>query len=255
MNCHEREGLLGAHVDGELDLSASLELEQHLASCTTCSARAEELARLSRTIRSRASRFAVDPDFVDALQASLRSSAARAAGPRAMPVGWRNIGKLLISAAAVVLAWVGGAWWARPSTESQIGAEVVAAHIRSLQAGHLTDVASSDRHTVNPWFQGKLNFAVKAEDYSARGFALSGARLDYILGCEAAALVYRHGNHVLNVFEWSSNGDLSTPPKLFTIRGYAVQHWIVNGLNVWVISDADPSALAELAALLRGGGS
>ena len=255
MNCREREGLLGAHVDGELDLSASLELEQHLATCTACSARGEELARLSRTIRSRASRFAADRKLVDALRASLRSSAARVPGARATVVGWQKIGRLLIATAAVILAWLGGAWWARPSTDSQIGAEVVAAHIRSLQAGHLTDVASSDRHTVNPWFQGKLNFAVRAEDYSARGFALSGARLDYILGCNAAALVYRHGNHVLNVFEWPSNGDVSTDPRLGTIRGYASQHWIVSGLNVWVVSDADPSTLAELTALLRGGGS
>jgi anti-sigma factor RsiW len=255
MNCREREGLIGAHLDGELDLSASLELEQHLASCTACSARAEELARLSRTIRSRASRFAVDPDFVDALRASLRPSAPRAPGARATFAGWPDMRKVLIAAAAVVLAWVGGTWWARPSPDSQIGAEVVAAHIRSLQAEHLTDVASSDRHTVNPWFQGKLNFAVKAQDYSARGFALAGARLDYILGCDAAALVYRHGNHVLNVFEWPSSGDVSTAPKLSTIRGYGVQHWIASGLNVWVVSDADPSTLAELTALLRGGGS
>jgi anti-sigma factor RsiW len=255
MNCREREGLLGAYVDGELDLSASLELEQHLATCTACSARAEELARLSRTIRSRASRFTAEREFVDALRASLRSSAPRVPGARATFVSWQDIGKLLIAAAAVVLAWVGGVWWARPSTDSQIGTEVAAAHIRSLQAEHLTDVASSDRHTVNPWFQGKLNFAVKAEDYSARGFALSGARLDYIVGCDAAALVYRHGKHVLNVFEWSSNGDVSTDPQLATIRGYAVQHWIANGLNVWVVSDADPSTLAELTALLRGGGS
>jgi anti-sigma factor RsiW len=255
MNCREREGLLGAHLDGELDLRATLELEQHLATCTACSARAEELARLSRTIRLRASRFAAKREFVDALRASLRSSAPRVPGARATFFGWQDIGKLLIAAAALVLAWVAGVWWARPSTDSRIGADVVTAHIRSLQAGHLTDVASSDRHTVNPWFQGKLNFAVKAEDYSARGFVLSGARLDYIRGSDAAALVYRHGNHVLNVFEWSSNGDDSTDPKLATMRGYAVQHWIVNGLNVWVVSDADPSTVAELTALLRGGGS
>jgi anti-sigma factor RsiW len=255
MNCREREGLLGAHVDGELDLSASLELEQHLATCTACSARAEELARLSRTIRSRASRFAAERGFVDALRASLGSSTARVRAARATFFGWQNIGRLLIGAAAALLAWVGGAWWARPSTDAQNGAQVVAAHIRSLQAAHLTDVASSDRHTVNPWFQGKLDFAVKAEDYSARGFALTGARLDYVGGRDAAALVYRHGNHVLNVFEWPGNGDVGTDPKLATIRGYALQHWIVNGLNVWVVSDADPSALAELTALLRGGGS
>jgi anti-sigma factor RsiW len=255
MNCRERQELLGAYVDGELDLSATLELEQHLATCTACSARAEELRKLSRTIRSRASRFAADREFSDTLRASLRSSAPRVVAARATFAGREQIRRLLIAAAAVVVAWMGGVWWARPAIDARIGEDVVAAHIRSLQAGHLTDVASSDRHTVNPWFQGKLSFAVKAEDYSARGFALSGARLDYILGSEAAALVYRHGNHVLNVFEWPSNGDVSTDPRLATIRGYAAQHWIASGLNVWVVSDADPSALAELTALLRGGGS
>jgi anti-sigma factor RsiW len=137
----------------------------------------------------------------------------------------------------------------------RIGEEVVAAHLRSLQAEHLTDVVSSDRHTVNPWFQGKLTFAVKAEDYSARGFALTGARLDYVAGSNAAALVYRHGRHVLNVFEWPTNDDVSRAPRLATVRGFATQHWIASGLHVWVVSDADPSTVAELTALLRDGGS
>src|SRR6185295_16705421 len=137
----------------------------------------------------------------------------------------------------------------------QIGEMVVAAHIRSLQAEHLTDVASSDRHTVNPWFQGKLSFAVKAEDYAAQGFVLAGARLEYIDGSDVAALVYRHGKHVLNVFEWPIHADASTGPRLVTIRGYATQHWIANGLNVWVVSDADPRTVAELTALLLRAGS
>ena len=255
MKCGEREARLGAYVDGELDLSASLEMEQHLATCTACTARAEDLRQLSRTIRSRASRHATSQELRERLQASLRPSAAHVADARATFHRTKRIAMLLIAAAAVVVAWVGGAWWARPSAEARIGEEVVAAHIRSMQAGHLTDVDSSDRHTVNPWFQGKLSFAVRAEDYAARGFALSGARLDYVFGEDVAALVYRHGKHVLNVFEWPIQGDSSAEPSLATIRGFATQHWIANGLSVWIVSDADPSTVTELAALLRVRGS
>lgn len=255
MKCGERESRLGAYVDGELDLSASLELEQHLATCAACTTRAEELRQLSRTIRSRASHHAPSQELRERLRASLRPSAPLVVDVRAKFVRRERIAMLLIAVAAVVVAWMGGAWWARPSAEARIGEEVVAAHIRSLQAGHLTDVDSSDRHTVNPWFQGKLNFAVKAEDYAARGFALSGARLDYVFGEDVAALVYSHGKHVLNVFEWPIQGDSSTEPSSATIRGFATQHWIAKGLNVWVVSDADPSTVAELTALLRGGGS
>lgn len=255
MKCGEREARLGAYVDGELDLSASLELEQHLATCAVCTARAEELRQLSRTIRSRASHYEPSQELREKLRTLLRPSAPRVVDVRATFVRKERIAILLAAAAAVVVAWMGGAWWARPSAEVRIGEEVVAAHIRSMQAGHLTDVDSSDRHTVNPWFQGKLNFAVRAEDFAARGFALSGARLDYVFGEDVAALVYRHGKHVLNVFEWPIQGDSSTEPSLATIRGYATQHWIANGLHVWVVSDADPSTVAEFAALLRGGGS
>jgi anti-sigma factor RsiW len=255
MNCRERESLLGAYVDGELDLSASLELEGHLATCTTCTGRAEELRQLSRTIHTGASQHVPSRKLVDTLRASLRSPASRVTATPATFVRKREIAILLLAAAAAVVAWMGGVWWARSSTDVRIGEEVVAAHIRSLQAEHLTDVASSDRHTVNPWFQGKLTFAVKAEDYAARGFALAGARLEYVAGSNAAALVYRHGKHVLNVFEWPMNGNVSEEPRLATVRGYTTQHWIASGLNVWVVSDADTSTVDELTALLRGGGS
>jgi anti-sigma factor RsiW len=255
MNCRDRELSLGAYVDGELDLGASLELESHLATCSACTTRIEELRRLTRTIRTRASHFAPSRELIDTLRSSLRSPIPRIAPAPTTFVRRPSIAAMLLVAAAVLVAWIGGVWWARPSSEVLVAEAVVAAHIRSLQAEHLTDVASSDRHTVNPWFQGKLDFAVKAEDYADRGFALAGGRLEYIDGSTAAALVYRHGKHVLNVFEWPMNPDLNAEPSLITVRGYSAQHWNSGGMSVWVVSDADLSTLTELTGLLRRAGS
>jgi anti-sigma factor RsiW len=255
MNCREREVLLGAYVDGELELSASLELEAHVATCTGCATRVEGLRELSRTIRSRATRHTPSAEFIDECRASLRLSPLPAKGSNAPPARASIAARWCIAAAAIVLAWLGGMWWSRPSTELNLGEEVVAAHVRSLQAEHLTDVASTDRHTVNPWFQGKLTFAVRAEDYAAQGFVLVGGRLDYVGGSNAAAFVYKHGPHVVNVFEWPADVDASANPTRIAVHGYAVEHWIAGGVNIWVVSDADPSTVTALADLLRHSGS
>src|SRR5207248_6641035 len=131
------------------------------------------------------------------------------------------------------------------------GGEIVDAHLRSLQAGHLTDVASSDQHTVKPWFQGKVDFAVPARDFTAQGFALAGGRLEMISGHPAAALVYRRRQHVLNLFLSPASKD--EPRRDFSLRGYRVSTWTQEGLRYRLVSDVAPSESDELVSLVRGG--
>jgi anti-sigma factor RsiW len=154
-------------------------------------------------------------------------------------------------AAAIVLAWCGGAWWSRPGAQQQLGAEVISAHVRSLVGDHLIDVQSSDRHTVNPWFQGKVPFAPGARDFTPLGFALAGGRLDYLDGRTVAALVYRHGPHSINVFVWPAEEDGDERVTNFGARGYSACHWVQDGLIHWAVTDADASTLTKLVDLLR----
>jgi len=126
--------------------------------------------------------------------------------------------------------------------------EVIASHVRSLQAEHLTDVVSSDQHTVKPWFDGKIDFAPDVKDFAAQGFPLVGGRLDYLDGRAVAALVYRHNKHFINVFVWPATDAMK--PETEMRRGYAIINCATNGLHYCLVSDLNPTELGELAKLL-----
>ncbi len=129
--------------------------------------------------------------------------------------------------------------------------QVVSSHVRSMMAEHLTDVDSSDRHTVKPWFGGKLDFSPQVEDLSAEGFPLVGGRLDYVASRPVAALVYRRQQHMINLFIWPSSG-AATRPRLHMQQGYQVFDWSKDGMQYWLISDLNASELQMLAERLRG---
>jgi anti-sigma factor RsiW len=133
--------------------------------------------------------------------------------------------------------------------------EVVAGHVRSLMADHLVDVASTDRHTVKPWFNGKLDFTPDVRDFAAEDFPLQGGRLDYVAGRPAAALVYRHGGHYVNLFVWPApaNGTSSQPDDEHpsAANGYHAVHWTRAGLSHWAVTDADEGTLRRFAQLAQ----
>jgi anti-sigma factor RsiW len=244
MSCPGREEKIAALVDGELDGAARAEMEAHLAGCAACSARLAELRELSKTVREGASRPEPDADQVRRLGRAIRR------GPGGRLARAATFAKYALVAAAAVLAWSAATWWAKPSEERRMGEEIVAAHVRSLLVDHLTDVASSDRHTVNPWFQGKIDFAVGARDHGEQGFPLAGGRLDYVDGRAVAAVVYKHGPHALNLFVSSERSGGGGSGEL-AVRGYRIVHWTAGGTERWLVSDADESTVKALADLLR----
>ncbi len=140
-----------------------------------------------------------------------------------------------------------------PGANQQLADEVVASHVRSLMAAHLMDVASTDQHTVKPWFNGKLDFSPPVNDFAKDGFPLVGGRLDYIDGRQVAALVYQHGKHVINVFMWPTAGDTSAE-RIETEHGYHVEQLTVAGMNCWVVSDLNQQELDRFAELIRAKG-
>jgi anti-sigma factor RsiW len=145
---------------------------------------------------------------------------------------------LLIAGA---LGWGGNAVYQRnqeaAANQNAMVADLVDTHVRSLMQNHLIDVQSTDRHTVKPWFAGKVDFAPTVPDLSAVGFPLLGGRLEYIHGQTVAALVYGRRLHVVNVFVWPASGE-SGDDVSRKFRGYSVRHWVKSGLSYWAVTDA-----------------
>jgi anti-sigma factor RsiW len=138
----------------------------------------------------------------------------------------------------------------RDDRNQQITGEIVSAHLRSLQADHLTDVQTSDRHTVKPWFNGKIDVSPPVIDLTAQGFTLIGGRLDYINGKEVASVVYRRREHVINLFVAQGLGAEHAAMTGETRHGFNVRHWTEGGLDFWAVSDINADELDEFCRRL-----
>lgn len=178
------------------------------------------------------------------------TTAARKAAPRGPRSGWwLNLGAAFamgIVASVAVTVFLGSA-----SEQNMLAQEVVNGHVRSLMVAHLADVASSDRHTVKPWFAGKLDFLPPVIDLAGDGFPLLGGRLDYIGGRPAAALVYKSRQHTINVFVWRRGDNAPTPPAALSLQGFNVTGWENNAMQFWLASDLNAPELRLFATRLR----
>src|SRR5262249_51149829 len=143
--------------------------------------------------------------------------------------------------------------------EQRLLGEVVTAHLRSLQAEHLTDVPSSDQHTVKPWFTGRLDVAPPVPDLTAQGFRLIGGRLDYVDGKPIAAIIYQRRAHVINLFVAQALGSAPFSGQSKSIQGFNLLRWNEQGLDLVAISDVNADELKEFSekfqAALRAGGA
>jgi anti-sigma factor RsiW len=133
----------------------------------------------------------------------------------------------------------------RLSAEKQLAQEIVSGHVRSLMGSHLMDVASTDQHTVKPWFNGRLDFSPPVKDLAAEGYPLTGGRLDYVGRRSVAALVFQRHKHVINLFVWPATEADSKPAAIKPTQGYNLIHWSKGGMAFWAVSDLNPKELME----------
>jgi len=167
---------------------------------------------------------------------------------------WSLTPFIALAAAVAAVTWTVALVTLQPTETDRIQQEIVAAHVRSLMApNHLADVVSTDQHTVKPWFAGKVDFAPPVADYAAAGYALTGGRLDYIEGRAAAAITYRHRQHVVNLFVWPAKGAPDLAPHTHSRQGYSLVGWTRGEMRYCVIADVAATELSELAELVRAG--
>lgn len=253
MEHDEATTLLGAYLDQELGVSEALALQRHLDGCAECrAAQAEQRALIARC-RGEAPYFHAPARLAQRIAAALPPPTLPAARRRADKASWDFawLRPAAIAASLCALTIGAGLFLAAPSDQDRLAEELVAGHVRSLQVDHLADVASSDQHTVKPWFNGKIDFAPPVVDLAAQGFRLEGGRLDYVGGHSAAVLVYRHGAHPINVYIWPAAG-AAQAPRQRDEQGYHLVQWRAEGMQFWAISDLSREEMAHLVAALRG---
>jgi anti-sigma factor RsiW len=243
MTCDEIDELLHGYMDGELDAVTSRNVEDHLATCTSCT---RELASF-RDLRSSLRQNGLYHRSPATLERNVRREARK--GGESIPVFRRGVFAI---AAAILIAClaVWGVGRTRSHAVDPMIALIVDDHVRSLMADHLVDVKSSDKHTVKPWFDGKLDFAPPVQRLDGTQFPLIGGRLDYVNGHPAAAVVYRHNKHIINLLIWPAAGP-DTAPAASSDRGYNVVHWTNQGMTYWAASDVSAPDLATFAGLIR----
>ena len=254
MNCENSQTLLHGYLDGELDAIRAKEFEQHLEKCSQCIGQLEEQEQLRAALQG-AKLYERAPDSLTR-KFKRHVAAEEAEGDWS----WMSILQWVGASAAIVLllaiSYLGvqGYLAARGNGVEQAAlTEVIDAHVRSLQPGHLTDVVSTDQHTVKPWFAGHADVSPPTPDFPQEDYRLIWGRADYIDGHRAAVVVYRHGAHVINVFAWAErDGAL---PQMVTRNGYHMAFWRSGDIVFCAMSDTGEDELTRLVALLKDASS
>jgi len=270
MNCEQAIKLMDGYLDGELDPITSQAIEQHLRDCGHCDQAYKTHGSLIHAIGNATPYFKASAELRERIQSSLRDettehavrngvrgaqvlSHKRQPEPRSIlletPWNWLGLAAAIIFGAIIALNVVPR--FQRPEADQFLATQLIASHVRSLMANHLTDVASSDQHTVKPWLDAKLDFAPAVVDLSEKGFPLMGGRLDYLDNRPVAALIYQRRKHFINLFVWPAGSDAAGGTKAMMRQGYQLLHWVDSDFNYWAVSDINDKDLQEFKQLFE----
>jgi len=270
MNCQEIADLMDGYLDGELDALTSQKIEQHLQNCRKCEEAYEVETAMAHAISQAAPYYKAPLELRERIHVSLREAIGAtpsrgAAGEDPLPVrrpeamrrgvffdmpwNWLALAAVIAVAAIVASSFLSKV--RQPGADQFLATQLIASHIRSLMANHLTDVASSDQHTVKPWLDLKLDFAAPVVDLSGDGFPLIGGRLDYLDNHSVAALVYQRRKHFINLFIWPTTPADSKEQKMVEREGYHLVHWADGDFTYWAISDVSVGDLQNFQRLFE----
>jgi anti-sigma factor RsiW len=242
MDHDQTEALIHPYIDGELDAANATDMEQHLRECEECRSAELRIRSLRTALANSSPGFRAPSQLRADIRSAIRRETKSTGDSQPTWLGW------LAPVAALALLIIGSVFLQNSrATRDRIVDEVIADHVRSLLATHLVDVASSDQHTVKPWFNGKIDFAPEVRDFAGEGFPLIGGRLDYLKGETVVALVYRRNQHPINLLVMPAQGTRDTRPSGLTRRGYNVQHWIRHEMEYWAVSDVNADELRQFA--------
>lgn len=234
-------------LDGELDAGEIARAKAHVESCTECRAFVASTTDVGELIRRGAVRYRAPEYLAARIERALdadRVSPRHRAGRRGFWLGaLGGVGASACAAAIALLVLL------PPSSDSLVGA-VTQAHVSALMHGRTVAVASSNHHTVKPWFAGRVPLSPPVADFAAEGFALVGGRTDTVEGARAAVLVYRHGRHEIDLFVWADRR--SRLPAGGVRYGYHTEFWKNGDLDFAAVSDTEPSELAKFVQLVKG---
>lgn len=248
MECDRANGLLSPLVDRALGPLTRWRVRRHIAGCNACADKLEELRAMQQAIRTKLTYHRAPPGLAARIGAALpREAPPEPSRPwfrfPAITFGSTGLAGALAGVTLTVLVMSG-------QNQSDVLQSVIGSHIRSLQADHLADVLTSDQHTVKPWLSERLDVSPNVVDFKDQGFPLIGGRLDYVDGHPAAAVVYRHAKHIINLFAWASPGK---PDESFhdeSRQGFNVITWRHAGITYYAVSDVEAEQLADFARLV-----
>jgi anti-sigma factor RsiW len=250
MTPHPEPALIHAYADGELDAANTVALDVHLKGCAECRAQLGEIEAV-RALMAGAPRAEASPELRGRIEAMLGAempvAERRGFAGHVLSGRWAS-GALTGALAASLALLVAVPQVTRSDTEDQL----VQSHVRSLIAGHVVDIATSNRHVVKPWFNGRIDFAPPVPELAAQGFPLVGGRMDYIEDKPVAAIVYKRALHTINLFVRPAAG-LSLGGAVTTRhKGYSLVRWTSGGLEYWAVSDVDPDDLQVFRQAYQG---
>jgi anti-sigma factor (TIGR02949 family) len=270
MNCEEATKLMDGYLDGELDPITSQRIEEHLRGCPACEQTYRANGALMRAMERATPYYKAPTELRERIQSSLREEIAEPPARKVVrdsqvlfrrrqpdlrtillgtPWNWLALAAAIIFAAIITLNLMPRLQ--RPGNDQFLATQLIAGHVRSLMANHLTDVASSDQHTVKPWLDARLDFAPAVVDLSSEGFPLIGGRLDYLDNRPVVALIYQRRKHFINLFVWPAAPDETRTPKTITRQGYQLLHWADSDFTYWAVSDVNEKDLQTFKQLFE----
>lgn len=251
MDCKQAQELMSAHVDGELDAATALQMERHIAGCAACGEALAQQLELRAVITEHATRYTAPAHLKHRIRTALEAERPRPR-PRALkPWPWQWINLAIAGASTAAFAVTLALYLGQPSSGERLEQDLVASHFRSLMPDHLADVASTDQHTVKPWFAGKLDFSPPVVDLATQDFPLVGGRLDYLNQRPVAALVYKHRKHIINLYLWPEPAARDGAPQASSHQGFQLLRWSDKGMEFSAVSDMNGQELMQFSHLLQ----